>query len=48
MINKSIKKLFKDKNDFEKKINILQNIRPSQVSEDQYYMITEYYEKINS
>jgi len=48
MINKSIKKLFKNNNDFEKKINILQSMRPSQVSEDQYYMISEYYEKINS
>jgi len=46
MINKAFKELFGDLAHIEKKININLNLRPSQLSEKEYYKITEYFEKI--
>ena len=45
MINKAFKELFGDLAYIEKKININLNLRPSQLSEKEYYKITEYFEK---
>jgi len=45
MINKAFKELFGDLAHIEKKININLNLRPSQLSEKEYYKITEYFEK---
>jgi len=45
MINKAFKELFKKPIEIAKKININLNLRPNQLSEKEYYKITEYFEK---
>jgi 16S rRNA (adenine1518-N6/adenine1519-N6)-dimethyltransferase len=45
MINKAFKTLFKNPTEIEKKINLNLSLRPNQVSEKEYYKITEYLEK---
>tara|TARA_B110000967_G_C18899823_1_gene573875 strand:+ start:5896 stop:6687 length:792 start_codon:yes stop_codon:yes gene_type:complete len=45
MINKAFKTLFKNPAYIAKKININLNLRPSKISEIEYYKITECYEK---
>ena len=45
MINKAFKTLFKNPVTISKKININLNLRPNKISENQYYKITEYFEK---
>ena len=45
MINKPFEKLFKNYNFVAKKLNIDLRLRPSDLSIDQYYKLTEYYEK---
>ena len=45
MINKAFKELLGDSAHIQKKININLNLRPSQLSEKEYYKITEYFEK---
>ena len=45
MINKPFEKLFKNYN-FVAKLNIDLRLRPSDLSIDQYYKLTEYYEKL--
>ena len=47
MINKAFKKTLGDDEKFLNKINLLKSSRPNQVTEEQYYKIAEYYEKIN-
>ena len=46
MINKSIKKIFKNKVDLEKKINLNLNSRPAEIKPEIYYKITQIFEKI--
>ena len=46
MINKAISKLFKNPEILSKKLNINLSLRPDQLSENDYYRIVEYYEKI--
>jgi len=45
MINKAFKKVFKKPTEIAKKININLSLRPNQLSEKEYYKITEYFEK---
>jgi len=45
MINKAFKTLFKKQKFLAKKIEIDLSLRPNQISEKQYYKITEYFEK---
>jgi len=45
MINKAFKELFKKPIEIAKKININLSLRPNQLSEKEYYKITEYFEK---
>ena len=45
MINKGFSKLFKNSLFFSKKLNIDLTLRPSQISRDHYFKITECYEK---
>jgi len=45
MINKAFKELFKEPIAIAEKININLNLRPNQLSEKEYYKITEYFEK---
>ena len=45
MINKAFKTLFKNPAEIEKKINLDLSLRPNQVSEKEYFKITEYLEK---
>ncbi|MDB9760358.1 16S rRNA (adenine(1518)-N(6)/adenine(1519)-N(6))-dimethyltransferase RsmA [Pelagibacteraceae bacterium] len=45
MINKAFKTIFKNPIEVAKKINIDLNLRPNQISEKEYYRITEYFEK---
>mgnify|MGYP001314097449 FL=1 len=45
MINKPFEKLFKNYIFVAKKLNIDLNLRPSDLSIDQYYKLVEYYEK---
>ena len=47
MINKALRKTLGDDEKFFNKINLLKSSRPNQVTEEQYYKIAEYYEKIN-
>ena len=47
MINKAFKKTLGDDEKFLNKINLLKSSRPNQVTEEQYYKIAEYYEKVN-
>ena len=44
MINKAFKKLFKNPDMVEKKINIDLNLRPNKISEKEYYKITASFE----
>ena len=46
MINKSIKKIFKNKSDLKKKINLNLNSRPAEIKPEIYYKITQIFEKI--
>ena len=46
MINKALKELFKNPILVAKKMKINLNLRPSELSEDEYFKITEYFEKI--
>ena len=45
MINKAFKILFKDPELIAKKINIDLSLRPNKISEEEYFKITEYFEK---
>ena len=45
MINKAFRTLFEKPEEIAKKIDIDLNLRPNQISEKQYYEITEYFEK---
>ena len=45
MINKAFKKIFDNHLQVAKKININLSLRPNQLSEREYYKITEYFEK---
>jgi len=45
MINKAFNKLFKNPLEVAKKINVNLNLRPSALSEREYFKITEYFEK---
>ena len=47
MINKAFSKTFKNHEDVAKKLNINLKSRPSELSCEDYYKLTEYYEKIN-
>jgi 16S rRNA (adenine1518-N6/adenine1519-N6)-dimethyltransferase len=44
MINKGFNKLFKDPLDASKKLNINLSIRPNELTENEYYRITEFFE----
>jgi 16S rRNA (adenine1518-N6/adenine1519-N6)-dimethyltransferase len=44
MINKAFKKLFKNPFEVAKKINVNLNLRPSELTENQYFKITEFFE----
>ena len=46
MINKGISKLFKNSEILSQKLNINLSLRPDQLSENDFYKIVEYYEKI--
>ena len=48
MINKVFANLFDDSVVHAKKLNIDLSMRPNQLSENEYYKIVEYYEKINN
>mgnify|MGYP001392862805 CR=1 FL=1 len=45
MINKAFSKLFDNYNEVARQLNINLHLRPSELSFDDYYRITEYYEK---
>ena len=45
MINKAFNSLFKKPISIAEKVNIDLQLRPSQISEKQYYKITEFFEK---
>ena len=45
MINKNFKKVFRNKINADKILKIQMNLRPAQLTIDQYYKISEYYEK---
>ena len=47
MINKAFKKLFGKNESFLKKINLSSSLRPNQITEEQFYRITEFFEKRN-
>ena len=44
MINKGFKELFKNPILTAKKLNINLNLRPNQLTEDEYFKITEFFE----
>ena len=44
MINKNFKKLFNDNLDLSKRLKLDLSFRPSQISNNQYYKMTQYYE----
>ena len=46
MINKAISKLFKNPGILSQKLNINLSLRPDQLSENEFYRIVEYYEKV--
>jgi len=48
MVNKGFRELFKNYSEVAKKINIDLNLRPNQLSEKDYYNITECFEKKNN
>ena len=45
MVNKAFKELFKKPIEIARKINVNLSLRPNQLSEKEYYKITEYFEK---
>ena len=45
MINKSFSKLFKNSQALSQKLDINLSLRPSQLNENDFYRIVEYYEK---
>ena len=45
MINKAFKQIFENPTQVAEKININLSLRPNQLSEEEYYKITEYFEK---
>ena len=45
MVNKAFKSLFKNPLQIAKRMNIDLSLRPNQLSEQEYYKITEYFEK---
>ena len=45
MINKSFSKLFKNSQALSQKLDINLSLRPSQLNENDFYKIVEYYEK---
>ena len=47
MVNKAFKELFENFIDVAKEIDIDLSLRPNQLSEKEYYKITQHYEKIN-
>ena len=47
MINKPLSKIFKKHVSVAEKLKIKLHLRPSELSNDDYYKLTEYYEKIN-
>ena len=44
MINKAFNKIFKNPLEASKKINVNLNLRPNELSENEYFKITEFYE----
>jgi len=46
MINKPFSKIFKEYKDVAKKLKINLNLRPSELSNNDYYRLAEYYEKL--
>ena len=44
MINKAFNKIFKNPLEVSKKINVNLNLRPNELSENEYFKITEFYE----
>ena len=47
MINKPLSKTFKEYKNIARKLNLNLNSRPSELSSDDYYRLTEFYEKFN-
>ena len=47
MINKPLSKIFDDYNNIAKKLNLNLTSRPSELSSDDYFRLTELYEKLN-
>ena len=47
MINKPLSKVFKEHKDIAKQLNLNMNSRPSELSGDDYFRLTELYEKFN-
>ena len=47
MINKPLSKIFKNHVSVAEKLKIKLHLRPSELSNDDYYKLTEYYEKVN-
>ena len=47
MINKPLSKIFDQYQDIGKKLNLKLNSRPSELSIEDYYKLTELYEKLN-
>ncbi len=47
MINKPLSKIFKNHVSVAEKLKIKLHLRPSELSNDDYYKLTEYYEKMN-
>jgi 16S rRNA (adenine1518-N6/adenine1519-N6)-dimethyltransferase len=45
MINKAFKKIFKNPQKVAEKINVKLNLRPNELSENEYFKITEFFEK---
>ena len=45
MINKAFLQLFGNTSNLFNKLNLNLSLRPSQIKEDHYYKITEFYEK---
>ena len=47
MINKPLSKTFREYKNIAKQLNLNLNSRPSELSGDDYYRLTEFYEKFN-
>ena len=45
MINKGFKKIFKNYLEAQKKLNINLNLRPSDLTQNEFFKITHYFEK---